>query len=60
MSDKGLDVIDEENLTANVNIEKFEQSLIEETDHLQDKENHVKRLEKVVDEICLVFSRISY
>lgn len=29
-----LVVIDEENLTANVNIEKFEQVLIEETDKL--------------------------
>ncbi|EAS04859.1 hypothetical protein TTHERM_00469080 (macronuclear) [Tetrahymena thermophila SB210] len=58
--DKTLQVIDEENLTANVNIEKFEQVLIEETDRLQDKENQVKKLERVVDEICLVFSRILY
>lgn len=55
-----LQVIDEVNLTANVNIEFFEHTLIEETERMHEKENKVKKVERVVDEISLVFSRILY
>ena len=41
-------------------VEDVEKMLQSELDHLQDKEQSVKRVAKIVDEVCTVISRILY
>ncbi|KRX08174.1 hypothetical protein PPERSA_12329 [Pseudocohnilembus persalinus] len=49
----------EQNYDPNL-IENLDKELIKEKDKTLDKENQLKRVEKVVDNICIVISRISY